>query len=340
MYGVAADQYVSRLGFTVRNEGGSNALSILGGITELTGASDSDSDILNEYIRSQEMVERVDAALDLRTFFTRPEYDPVFALAENGTIEDLVDYWDRMVRISYDGSSKLIEVRVYAFTGADARSIAEAIFDASSVMINELSAIAREDTTRYAREELDRAVERLKSAREELTRFRSISQIVDPAADIQGQMGLLNTLQAQLAEALIDYDLLVGTTREGDLRVAQSERRIDVIRFRIADERRKFGTGAAGADGTDYATVMSAFERLTVDREFAEQAYIVALAAYDAAQAEARRQSRYLAAYIKPTMPQRAEYPSRLLLTALVGLFGLMAWGLLALIYYSLRDRR
>ena len=71
--------------------------------------------------------------------------------------------------------------------------------------INALSDIAREDTTRYARQELETAKTRLKAAREALTAFRMRSRMVDPAADIQGKMGLLNSLQAQLAQALIAF---------------------------------------------------------------------------------------------------------------------------------------
>lgn len=340
LYTVAADQYASRIGFAVRTEETGSAIQILGGITELSGSSSSDTDILNEYIRSQEIVERVDARLDLRRMYTKPDNDPYFAFDDSGTIEDLVAYWARMVRISYDGSSKLIEVRANAFAPEDAQAIAQAIFEESSRMINALSAIAREDATRYARDELERAVDRLKEARETLTRFRSVTQIVDPTADIQGQLGLLNTLQAQMAETLIDLDLMRETTREGDPRITQAERRIEVIRNRISEERGKFGAGTSSAEGEDYATLIGQFESLSVDREFAEQSYIAALSTLDSAQAEAQRQSRYLAAYIKPSLPQRAQYPQRELLVGLVALFSFLGWGVLALIFYSLRDRR
>ncbi|MCE6966917.1 sugar transporter, partial [Cereibacter sphaeroides] len=88
-------------------------------------------------------------------------------------IEDLVDYWKRMVRISYDSTTGLIELRVHAFAPKDAQIIAQMILDESTRMINELSAIARADATRYAREELDKAVERLREQRVAVTEFRS-----------------------------------------------------------------------------------------------------------------------------------------------------------------------
>jgi capsular polysaccharide transport system permease protein len=343
LYKNAADQYASTLGFTVRSEDVSSPVDLLGGYGGSIGGSGSrDSDILYEFIGSQELVARLDARLDLKALYGRhAQTDPVLAFGPEGTIEDLVDYWQRMVRISYDSTAGLMELRVLAFDPAEATAIAEAIYEESSLMINELSAIARNDATRYAKQDLDAAILRLKAAREAMTSFRVQNQIVDPKADIQGQMGLLNTLQAQLAEALINQDLLDGaSSRRDDPRLAQAQRRIDVIEARIADERRKFGVGSADPAETNYATKMAEFERLSVDTQFAERAYTIALANFDAAMAEANRKSRYLAAYIKPTKAEKSAYPQRGLFVGLIGLFAFLIWSILALSFYAIRDRR
>ena len=42
----------------------------------------------------------------------------------------------------------------------------------------------------------------------------------------------------------------------------------------------------------------------------------------------------------KPTLAQSSIQPRRFLLTALVALFLFLGWAVLALIYYSVRDRR
>lgn len=338
----AADQFASTLGFTVRSEDVSSAADLLGGLAPALGGSSgsSDSDILYEFIRSQALVQQIDAELNLRDYYTPyRDQDPIFSFDPEGTIEDLTYYWQRMVRISYDASSGLMELRVLAFDPDQAKEIANAIFEKSTVMINDLSAIAREDATRYAREDLDLAVERLKEARESLTAFRISSEIVDPTADVQGQMGLLSLLQEQQVVALIDFDLLSNSTREGDPRLEQARQRIEIIENRIREERRKFGVGSGGVDDS-YAETIAGFERLTVDREFAEQAYAAALAGFDAARAEANRQSRYLAAYIRPTLAERAEFPNRPLLIGVVALFSFLTWAIMALSYYALRDRR
>jgi capsular polysaccharide transport system permease protein len=337
----AVDQFASTVGFSVRSEETQSLGPILGGLGQIAGPNTTDAEVLYRFILSQEMVATVDARLDLRALYSRHRVrDPVFGLDPSGTIEDLTDYWPRMVRVAYDSATGLIEIEVRAFTAEEARSVALAVFDESRRRINEISAIAREDATRYARDELAHALERLKSAREAVTAFRSRTLIVDPTADLQGQMSILTSLQAQLAEALIQRDLLRDVTRESDPRVVQAETRIAVIRARIDAERARFGPGGEGPGGEDYATLVAEYERLAVEREFAEQAYVAALAALDTALAQAQRTSRYLAPHITPTLAERPRYPDRLILVALATFFGFLVWAVATLIYYSIRDRR
>lgn len=340
MYAVAADQYVSRVGFTVRREETSSAFDLLGGLGNLSGASSSDTDILYEFLQSQKLVSDMDRDVDLREIWSRAEGDPVFRLSQDASIEDLVSYWNSMVQLSYGVGSGLLEVEVRAFDPAEATLITETLFTKSSDMINELSDIAREDAIRYARDELDTSLERLKEAREILTRFRNENQMINPDIDLQSQAGLMSTLQAQMAETLIEIDLLSDGARVGDPRIQQAARRLEVIEKRLAEERQKLGFGGQAGNDRVLADIVGEYERLAVDREFAERAYITALSSYDAAQAEARRKSRYLAAYMEPTLAETAEHPRRATLSMLITLFIFLAWAIGALVIYSVKDRR
>ena len=245
------------------------------------------------------------------------------------------------MRISYDQGAGLIELRVLAFDPAFAQAIAQEIVAESQSMINALSGAARADATRYAEADLAEALARLKTAREALTQFRSRTQIVDPEADLQGRMGVMNNLQQQLAEALIEHDLLLQTTSGNDPRLAQAKRRIEVIQDRIRIERETFVSENTdtGAVGEDYPKLIAEFEALTVDRQYAEESYRADLSALELARAKADRQSRYLATYVRPTLPETSEFPRRFVLSGLALLFLTLFWSILALIYYSIRDR-
>lgn len=342
LYTRAADQYASNLGFSVRTEESGSAIELLGGVTELSGSSSSDTDILFAYLTSQRLVRLMDDSVDLRAIWGDVDRwrDPVFTFNPEGRIEDLLAHWERKVTIHYDNSTGMIDLRILAFDAGDAQRIAHALYAACSEMINNLSAVAREDAIKYARDELQAAVLRLKEARQALTSYRNRNQMVDPSIDTASRMGLLTTLQRQLAEALIELDLLRDSTRESDPRVVQATRRVAVIEERIGAERQKLGLGATGEAKEAFADLVGEYEGLIVDREFAETAYTAALASYDAAQAEAQKQSRYLAAHITPTLAESAEYPERLKILLLFALFAAILWSIAVLIYYSLRDRR
>ncbi|WP_461426783.1 sugar transporter [Gymnodinialimonas sp.] len=345
LYTVAVDQYASTTGFTVRQNESSAATDVLGGLAAFTGGGGSgqaDADILFEYIVSQELVQRLDARLDLVGHYSAPfEEDPFFALDPDTTIEGLVDHWQRIVRISYSQSSGLMELRVLAFEPGMAQAIASAIIEESQSLVNALNSTARDDAMRFAEQDLAAALVRLRTAREALTAFRTRTQIVDPESDLQGRMGVLNNLQQQLAEALIENDLLgENTANPNDPRLRQSAQRIDVIRERIALERQNFTEADAQVGGEDYPTLIAEFEGLVVDREFAEESYRAALTALDLARTNTTRQSRYLAVFIQPTFPELAQFPRRDVILGLAALFLVLSWAILALVYYSIRDRQ
>ena len=110
--------------------------------------------------------------------------------------------------------------------------------------------------------------------------------------------------------------------------------------MRIAAERRKLGIGGDAEGGEVYANLFGEYERLVVDREFAEQTYTSAQASYDGALSEARRQSRYLAAYVEPTLAESSRFPERKTLLGLTGLFIMLIWATLVLVIYAIKDRR
>lgn len=342
----AHDRFISEAGFSVRTEEMGPALAnVFGALGGMSGSSSSDTDILYRFIQSPDLVRTVDRRVDLRAIWAKgdPAIDPVFSFHPPGTIEDVVAYWTRMVKVYSDGAG-LIDLEVQAFTPEDALLLAEVIYEESSSMINQLSAIARDDTTRFARADLDDAEERVAAAREALTRFRNRTQIVDPQASIESQIGILSQLQGQLAQVLVDLDLLEQSTSPGDPRIAQTERRIEAIEDRIELEKAKFGLGtidsANNPQGEAFADLVGEYERLLAEREFAETSYAAARASFENAIGEARRQSRYIAAHIRPTMAEAPTYPQRFTILGLVFIFSLLTWAFLVLVGYALRDRR
>jgi len=338
LYTIAADRYESDVGFGSRTEEASNTFDVLG-VLGGGNASTKDMDILNQFVYSQELVQRIDRKLDLRKIWSRHPEDWVFSFPSDGPIEDLVDYWNRMVLVNYDASTGLMSLEVFAFRPEDAQAIAREIVVESTAIINELSKTAQEDTTRYARETLAKAEERYRKSQNDLAEFRIQNRIVDPQTQLTGASQVINSLVQQMAEAQINLDMLKGQIADNDPRIGQLNRRIEVIQKRISEETAKVGNLS---DPTDpgYATLIRDYQNLNMEMEFAQKSYMAAQGAYDQAVSDATQQTHYLATYLEPTVAQSTTAPDRPLHIFLTALSGLLAWASVAMIYYALRDRR
>jgi capsular polysaccharide transport system permease protein len=343
LWGVAADQYASRTAFSVRGAEAQPSLEFLGAMAPAMGGASADAEIVYEYVRSQRMVEDAAARLPLTEMFNRAADDPVFRLGEGRPIEDLVAYWNWMTDIAYEPISGIVHFEARAFAAEDARAIAQTVLDLSTEVVNALSTRAREDAISVARASVAEAEERLRAVRRDLRAFRDVEQELDPAENARAALGLVAELEADLARARVELDTQVALLGPTSPRVAALRQTIVSLRDRIAAERARIGEGAAGAadgQGRRFADLVAEYEELVVDREFAENVYVAALSSYESAQIDARRQMRFLAPHIHPTLSEEAQHPRRLLLTAGVFLTLCALWATLLLIVYNIRDRR
>lgn len=344
---IARDRYTSTIGFTVRSgNSDSGTSSLLGGLATFTGTSASgDSDILNQFIRSQQMVTAVNQKLDLHQMYSDKWWlDPVFSLLPNASIEDMTSYWARVVKVSYDSSTGLMEIEVNAFSPEDATKISSEILEQSQLLINAINDNAHRDAIRYAQDELTIAQDRLKQIRTDVMEFRTRTRIVDIQADVQGRMSVLAQLQGQLSQEQVALRDLISSTRADDPRIAQAQRRIDALNARIDAQRNDLAQANSqimeSPDNTTlgYPEAISQYEALQTDMEFAQKSYVAAMAALDAARMSAMQQNRYLATYIQPTVAQDALYPQRLQIIALSLLFLSLIWGIGVMVLYSVRE--
>jgi len=233
-----------------------------------------------------------------------------------------------------------MELQARAFTPKDAQEIAIAVHAEAADLVNRLSAIARSDGLRYAQDDLDLALNRLKLSRLELTNFRINHQMIDASSDVEGHMVSLNKMKENLSSAVIELEILSETYRSDDPRIPQAKRRIDVIKESISKEKLKIsGAKFSYNNGESYAESIAEFERLMIDRDFSERSYLSALSAFDVLRSEVNRKSRYLATYIHPKVPEKYEFPQRGLLSVVLLLFLFLVWSALSLIYYAVRDR-
>ena len=109
--------------------------------------------------------------------------------------------------------------------------------------------------------------------------------------------------------------------------------RVDALRKTIASE----GSKVAGADGS-LTSKSAAYDRLQLEKVFAERQLATALAALETARNEAQRKQLYLERLVQPNLPDKALEPRRLRSVLMVFALGLVLWGVASLVVASVKE--
>ncbi|NQY61867.1 MAG: hypothetical protein HRT49_17850 [Cognatishimia sp.] len=338
---VAVPQYFSTAGFTTRaSDTPSQADVLAGGFGFGLGSQASENDILFSYLYSQELVAHLDAQLDLRQHFSAHwAQDPMFHLSPEAALEQMHSFWLRALDVAYDRTTGLIEMRLRATDPAWAATVLTEVLAASGAKVNDINQAAQADALRFAQTALAQAEQDWQDSISRVQAFRVANGIVDPAIEIEARMGVLTSLQHQLAEALIDLDEMAQTTDSADPRFRKLQDRVTVIRQRLGAERLSF-SGDTPQDGQSFPELVSTYEALSTDLEFAQLRYTSALAALSQAQTEAAQKSRYLAVYLEPSIAETSEFPKPLSAAALSALICALLFAIFSMVYLSVRERR
>lgn len=340
-YGLwAADQYLVEVRFAVRGPSGAANVDVLGIVTGTAsaGSTTTDSYIVMDFIKSRQILDQLEGKLDIKKVYNHARADWPARLGNNKSKEDELDYWKWMVTLSFDTTSQVIAVRAKAFTPEDAKAVAAAVIKLSEDLVNDLSARARTDSVKYAQLELARMEERLKQNRIAQRGFREKQQEFDPRRAAEAQLALLSKLTDELSVQRTRMTTLRQSMGENAPPVQYLATQIKALEQQIEVERQRFAAAAKEQRDPALSQLVADFDELAVERDFAEKAYVSALASLERARADADRQQRYLATFVAPSLPQDALHPKRILNT--LGVLGGSAilWALGMLIFYGVRD--
>ncbi|MEM6464242.1 MAG: hypothetical protein AAF724_20235 [Pseudomonadota bacterium] len=130
---------------------------------------------------------------------------------------------------------------------------------------------------------------------------------------------LLIGLERELVDLNTRRTALLATVSVESPSLRILDRQISALEGQIQQQLERFGSGGEnGAIRTrNLSDVVNEYSQLIVEQEFAEKAYTSALSSLETSQAEARREERYFAIVVEPTLPEVALYPKRILNTLL-----------------------
>jgi capsular polysaccharide transport system permease protein len=336
-YGViASDLYVSEARYIVRSVNGPRPgpFATMLQNTGLAAAQD-DAYTVRDFVLSRDITRRLEREHDLKGVLSRPEGDffTSFPAPFAGhSFEQLYRSYGRFVSVSVDDTSGISTLRVRAFRPDDARNTANAILSYSEELINRLNDRARHDAIDVAEREVARSEVRVAAAQAALMDYRVENRTLDPEHASGAVLELATKLSAESAAAQAQLSEVLKASPGSPL-IPALRRRIAALNSQVAAERNKVVGPDRGAVRT-----LSKYERLMLEREFADKSLASAVTSLQTARIEAQRKQVYLDRIVEPNLPDYPLFPRRLISILEVMLSTLLIYGIGWLVSASVRE--
>jgi capsular polysaccharide transport system permease protein len=325
---VASDQYESYSMFTIHSAELRPAIGLESLLSVATGGGGRDVLAVRDYVLSRDMLARLDKEHGFIAHYRAGSVDWWSRLGSDASFEDAYDYFDEKVHADFDTTSGTVTLRVRAFSAAKANEFARAVLAYSEEMVNKLSERERKDRTQYAEAEVKKTEERLTKARKELLLLQQKHADFNPLQTATAAMTIRTELEGELAKARAEVMQLKAFMNADAPQVKAAQERVNSIAAQVAQESKRLVDpkregGISGSFGE--------FEAAMVEKEFAQKAYELALAALELAHSDAARQHRYLATIASASTPDESTHPRRIrgVVTVFVVSFLLMGIGTL-----------
>ncbi len=338
----ASNQYRSTAHFTIE-ENGKTTIDPIGALTGLSGPVPSTRDalIIKDFIESREVIELIKQKVDIKKLYARMDKDILSRLEPDASIEDIVEYWHKKVRVDFDSSSGITKLSVMAFEPEDAVKIIKSILTVSENLINRLSEKARLDTLHFAEKELKKAEDKLKETRRKVMQFREREKSLSPEKNVEIKISLIASLEADLAKAEADLRGLRAQLQENTPKVRNALNRVSSLKQQIRKEKARGSMNASNAQRKNtksLSKLIARHEELLTEQSFAEKSYESALVLMEQARIDAAKQHRYLTVIVQPQLPEEAVKPDQPHDYIVLFLSCLLFWGISTLVIASIRD--
>ena len=307
----------------------------LGSLLGVSNTSREDSQILKEYIASRDMIERLDKSLDLRKEFSSVS-DPVFALPKDASIEELVEYFHKMIKVELNEQTMMLNVRAQAFSPEFSLKLNNELLKQSDIFINEISQTIAEEQQVFAEKQYKEATTQLDQARQAVLSYQNENEIFDPELQAQAVATLISGLQSNLAQLKTEERTLLSYLTPEASQVVALRSQIESVQKQIDNESAKLTSPSNLKLNKNVAD----FDVLKAQVGFATDLYKISLVSLEKARLEASRKLKKLVVISTPRLAEDALYPRKMYISITSFILLNIVFGIGLLIHSIIREHR
>lgn len=333
---VASDRYVSRAELVVKQADQvkmlPDALSMLG----FGGNSHQDVLLIQNYLRSADLLSKLDKDLGLKRHYQNHNVDYFSRLADKASREEFLKYYHSHLTLSLDELSGVLTVELQAFDPAYGQRVVDLMLKESESFINKLGHQVALEQLAFVEKEVNRAYQRVQNEKANVLSFQNSHQLISPESTSTSRLEIVSQIEGELARQQAQLKQLQSYMKETAPAVVSVQTRIEALSQQLAQEKGRL----TGVDNEAMNEITARYRDVETQATLATDLYKTGLVSLEQTRIEAYRKLKYLLVINQPTLAEDAEYPRRLYNLATIGVLLCLLYGLIIMGLATVREHQ
>ena len=334
---VASDRYASEAVVVIErtNMAAGVTMDIGTLISGVAGGNRSDQLQLRAHLLSIDMLNNLDAKLNLREHYSNTGRDLLSRMWGRDRDQELFhEHFLSRTSVELDEYSGVLLIKAQAYDAKMAKAIADLLVAEGEHYMNELGHAMARDQVSFLEKQVAEMGEKTLQARQELLAFQNKKGMLSPQAMAEALQGTINRLEAQATELKARRASLLGYLSPEAPGIVDLNLQIQATERQIAEEQARL----TSPKGKTLNIAVEEFQRLELAAKFAQDVYQTALVALEKGRIEALRTLKKVSVLQAPSLPQYPREPRRIYNIVVFIIAALILAGILHMLAAIIRD--
>ncbi len=336
---IASDRYVSEAHIIIqRTDMAKGTTMDIGSLLSGSGGNNKgDQLLLRDYLLSVDMLNKLDAKLDLRAHYSDWMRDPLSRMwAKDTSQEYFHSHFLSRVSVEFDDYAGVLVIKAQSYDPETAQAITSMLVEEGEKTMNELARRLAQEQVTFVEKQVAESADRLQQARNAILSYQNRKGIISPQSTAESLAGTINQLEAQRSELQARRNTLLGYLSQQAPGVVELDMQITAIKQQIDKEQARL----TSPGGKTLNSAVEEFQRLEMTAAFAQDVYKTSLIALEQSRVEATRTLKKVSVLQNPTLPQYPLEPRRIYNIVVFILVTLLLAGIVHLLAAIIRDHK
>jgi capsular polysaccharide transport system permease protein len=337
---LASDRYVSEANVVINRTDFGNGGDTHDFAALITGGVRSPQDLmlLRDHMLSVDMLEKLNAKLNLRSHYSDRKRDILSRLwFEDASIEFFHRHYLSRVTIETDDLlASVLRISAHGYTPETAHAIATLLVEEGEKFMNDMYHSIAHEQVLFLEKQVAEKGEALKQARQVVLAFQNANELASPQGKVESLGAIVSRIDGQLSELKGKREAMLGYLSPKAPDIALINIEITALEKQLGLENARL----ASLEGQTLNRTLEEFQRLEMEAKFAQDVYQTALVALEKGRIDATRTLKKVSIVQSPTLPQYPVEPRRIYNIFLFALAALVMIGIMHLLAAIIRDHK